>query len=126
MPRFRFKIRALMTLVAIVAIANGAVVLTHRRTQYLRERAYYHSTASHQLEMDAGFSFCCFGIPSERSEQIARERSAKRTLQLAAAEYHRLLGLKYQAAAARPWYPVSSDPPAPPLANPKLVSADDY
>jgi hypothetical protein len=126
MPRFRFQIRALMAFVAIVAVTHGAVILNQRRTQDLRERAYYHNAASHQLEMDAGFSFCGFGIPSERSEQLARKRAAERKLQLTASEYHRLLSSKYQAAAAQPWYPISSDPPPPPLANPKLVTADDY
>jgi hypothetical protein len=29
------------------------------------------------------------------------------------AEYHAALGRKYAAAAARPWFPVSSDPPPP-------------
>ena len=116
-----------MALSPSLPLPTAIVILSHRRAQYLRERAYYHSAASHQLEMDARYSsFCGFGIPPEHREQLARERIAERTLQLAAAEYHRLLGLKYQAAAARPWYRISSDPPPPPLANPKLVSADDY
>ena len=126
MPRYRFHIRALLAVVAVAAVASGGVVLTDRRTQALRERATYHAAASHQLELDARFFFCGFGISRERSEQIASKRAAERNLQLSAAEYHRLLSVKYQAAAARPWYPVSSDPPPPPLANPKLVTADDY
>ena len=76
--------------------------------------------------MDTEFFICGFGMSPLRAAQIARERAAKSNLQLSAAEYHRVLSVKYQAAAARPWFPVSSDPPPPPLANPKLVSADDY
>ncbi len=123
MRRIRFQIRALMAVVAVVAIASGAGVLTHQRAQAFRERAYYHYAASHQLEMDAGFSFCSYG---RRDEQVERKRDAERKLQTAAAQYHHSLSLKYQAAAAHPWYLVSSDPPAPPLANPRLVSANDY
>lgn len=126
MPRFRFQIRVLMAVVALVAVGVGAGVLHRRRTEAFRERAYYHNAVSHQLEMEARFSFCLFAIPRERREQLERERTPKRELQTAAARYHHLLSLKYQAAAAHPWYPVSADPPPPPFANPKLVSADDY
>jgi hypothetical protein len=126
MPRFRFQIRVLMAIVALVAVAVGAGILHRRRTESFRERAYYHNAVSHQLEMDARFFWCHFAISPERRVELERERTAKRTLQTAAARYHHLLSLKYQAAAARPWYPVSADPPPPPFANPKLVSADDY
>ncbi len=126
MPRVRFHIRALIAVVAVVAVVSAGVVLTHRRSQAFRDRASYHAAASHQLEMEARFWLCGFGISPERIEQTAREWTADKNRQRSAAEYHRRLSVKYQAAAARPWYPVSSDPPPPPLANPKLVSADDY
>jgi hypothetical protein len=119
MPWFRFQIRALMAVVALIAVATGLGVGLKRRSESFRGRAYYHNAVSHQLKVEAGFSFC------SRGARLA-SRTAERELQMAASEYHRLLGLKYQTAAALPWYPVSSDPPPPPLANPKLVSADDY
>ncbi len=111
-----------MAAVAVVAVLSGGGVLNQRRAQAFREKASYHAAAGHQLEMDASFCLCGF----IRAERIAPERAAERNLQLSAAEYHRVLSVKYQAAAARPWYPVCSDPAPPPLANPKLVSADDY
>ena len=85
MPRFRFQIRVLMAVVALVAVGVGAGVLHRRRTEAFRERAYYHNAVSHQLEMEARFSFCLFAIPPERASN-SRERTAKRELQTAAGD----------------------------------------
>jgi hypothetical protein len=125
MRAFRLKIRSLMVLVGIAAALCGAVEM-RRRSQTLRERAAYHFAAGHQLEMDCRSFICGFGMSPERLAEIARQRADKQKLLMAAAEYHRVLERKYRSAAARPWLPIESDPPAPPEGNPKLVSADDY
>lgn len=125
MRAFRLRIRSLMVLVGIAAAFCGAGEM-RLRSQRLRERAAYHFAASHQLEMECTSFVCGFGMSAERLAEITRQRTDKHKLLMAAAEYHRGLERKYLSAAARPWLPIESDPPAPPEGNPKLVTADDY
>jgi hypothetical protein len=115
-----------MMVVVGIAAAFCAAAEMRRRSQSSRERAAYHFAARHQLEMDCRSFVCGFGMSQERLEEIARLRADEQKLLIAAAEYHRGLERKYLSAAARPWLPIKSDPPAPPKGNPKLISADDY
>ena len=97
-----------------------------RAQSFVAQSAEYHLAASHQLEMENRFFVCGFGISAERLEEIARRRAAEQNVVSTAAEYHRMLSVKYQSASRRPWLSMEDDPPAPPKGNPALVTADDY
>jgi hypothetical protein len=121
----RWRLRAMMVIVAVAAVSCGVVALK-RRSQSLRDRAHYHLAASHQLEVECQRFFCGFGMTADRLEEINRKRAEEQRFLLAAAAYHRSLQAKYEAAARRPWLSEGADPPAPPYAFPAIVSADDY
>ena len=123
--RFRYRLRTLMALVAVVAgaLAYGE---TQRRGRTYRAQAWYHVAASHQLADESRWAFCTFGFPERQVEAIRASRSAERTALLMASEYHRQLRAKYERAARRPWLPVAPDPLPPPGGNPAIITADDY
>jgi hypothetical protein len=123
--RFRWRIRTLMVLVAVVAGATAFCEMRRRERAY-RDRAWYHLAASHQLARDSRWHLCTFGLPERQAEAIRSRESAERTALSTAAEYHRRLRAKYERAAQRPWLPVEPDPPPPPGGNPAIVTADDY
>ena len=125
MRRPRWRLRAMMAIVAVAAVSCGVVALK-RRSQSLRDRAFYHFAASHQLEFECRSFFCGFGLPADRLDEINRKRAEEQRFLRAAAAYHRSLQAKYESAARRPWLSEGADPPAPPYAFPAIVTADDY
>jgi len=122
---FRWRIRTLMVIVAVVAV-SAAFEEIRRRGQGYRLRAQYHLAASQQLDRDGRRFVCGYGLTDERLEVIEVRRNAEWRVIQDAVGYHSRLHATYQLAAERPWLPVDSDPPPPPGANPVLASAEDY
>jgi hypothetical protein len=114
-----------MVLVFIVAASLAARGELQRRRQSFMARAEYHEAARRQLESECR-GFCMFGLTHERIAAVERELNRARETRSDAIEYHAILGARYRAGAGRPWFPIRSDPPAPPLSNPRLISADEY
>jgi hypothetical protein len=114
-----------MALVAVAAAALAARGEIERRRQSFTARAEYHEAARRQLEFECR-GFCMFGLSPERIAAVQRELSKARETRSEAIEYHAILSARYRAGAGRPWLPIQSDPPAPSLSNPRLISADEY
>ncbi len=125
MNLFRWRIRTLMAVVAIVAILS-TVEETRRRGQSYRLQAEYHLAASRQLANESNCFLCGFGLTEQRREAIEARRTAERSVVQEAVEYHTRLHRKYQLASETPWLTVDPDPPPPPRGNPTLATADDY
>jgi hypothetical protein len=79
----------MMIVVAIVAIPLTSLVALRRRSEAFARISLAHFGASNRLH------------PPRRHGPIPL------------ADWHVSLGLKYQAAARRPWLPVAPDPPKP-------------
>lgn len=86
----RFRIRTMMILIALCAIACLPAVVAEREERFRRLMRYHKSR---QFAVDDQ------PIPPP----ISRER----------AEWHWRMEEKYRRAADRPWLPVKPDPPAP-------------
>jgi hypothetical protein len=114
----------------MVVVAVAAVLATieevRRRGERYKLRAHYHLAASHQLDMDRRTFICGYGMSEAHLEAIRIRREAEWKVAQTAIDYHDRLLAKYRHAAERPWLSVGSDPPPPPEANPKIVTADDY
>ena len=94
LPRFRFTIRRMMVLVAVVAII---VALT------LRMAARHHMMIIHIQSWgeNRGFSHNPNLAPAEQARALRRVK-----------HHWELIG-KYQRAARYPWLPIEPDPPEP-------------
>jgi hypothetical protein len=114
-----------MALVAVVAATLTARGELERRRQSFMASAEYDEAAHRQLKSECR-GLCMFGLPPERVAAVERELSKARETRSEAIEYHAILSARYRAGAGRPWLPMQSDPPAPPLSNPRLISADEY
>jgi hypothetical protein len=88
----RFRLRALMVAVAIVAVLLGLWAGIERRRADFRRIARYHSYRNLGLLVDS--------------------RSLT-PLELRRDEWHAALAKKYTRAARYPWLPVEPDPPEP-------------
>jgi hypothetical protein len=97
-----------------------------RRGERFSLIAQYHLAASHQLDMDRRSFVCGYGMSEAHLEAIRIRREAEWKVAQTAMDYHDRLHAKYRIAAQCPWRPVGPDPPPPPGANPKIVTADDY
>jgi hypothetical protein len=122
---FRWRIRMLMVLVAVVALAAALEEMRRRGKRY-RLCAEYHLAASQQLDRDRRSFLCGYGLSEEQMARMQAARKVDWEVVQHAVDYHARLHAKYQVAARRPWLPVDFDPPPPPRANPRLASADDY
>jgi hypothetical protein len=93
-----------MVAVAVVAFGLLAIEMTRRHARYLQLAAYHRSQII---------------APTQSIDQRRRvvrwiDRDGKVIGKRPRLDYwHEELGMKYQLAAARPWYSVEADPPAP-------------
>ena len=88
MPRFRFTVRRMMVVVAIVAIL---IALKVRRDRFVALAAHY----AMKEELTLGTADAV--LASDRAKAARRER----------------LRVTYTRAARYPWLPVAPDPPEP-------------
>jgi hypothetical protein len=91
--RFQLGLRAMMVLVAVVALGMAGVHASQRRSEFKR-RALLHTALSYGGSCGHGRK-----VPEEEARESSR--------------YHAGLARKYQIAAERPWLSVSPDPPKP-------------
>ncbi len=113
MPVIRLRLRILMILVAVVALAHGGWI-AKRRYDAIRK---HHEFWYHEHEYVAGWARAAASNleRSETSDRMAphdwyvQEISRMRRYEA----YHRVLSLKYRAGADRPWMPVSANPKLP-------------
>ncbi len=103
MPRFRFAIRRMMVVVAVVGIACGFEVLRRRRDDGIQKVATH---GDREAFFRAGAEFRAEPRDARREEDIRRKS-------LAASRRHARLKLKYERVARYPWLPVEPDEPAP-------------
>ncbi|HWE35692.1 MAG TPA: hypothetical protein VG406_03905 [Isosphaeraceae bacterium] len=87
--KFQVRLRTLLILVALVALALGAESLLRWRDVYRRK-----------LNEHALIADLCDG-PGTTTELLRK------------AAFHRELAQKYEQAARHPWSPVAPDPPEP-------------
>jgi len=120
MIRFRWSIRTVMAVVAVMAAALKGYEL-HERGRSYRLLAAHHLAASHSNRAISGRPLFCSN--ARKAGQV--ETNTERGQALTAARCHEALYDKYIRAAERPWLPVEPDPP-PPIPDPALVSADEY
>jgi hypothetical protein len=104
LPRLRFRIRWMMTVVALVAVLMGGFRLWRLRESY-RQQAAWHR----RLEVSSGRIARYAGAMS----RIGIEPPGAGAALSKRAEYRAKMRQKYEQAAARPWLPVEPDPPAP-------------
>ena len=124
MHDFHCRIKSLMGVVAIAALALTRHEML-RRAEYYRSQASYHLAASRQLADGDGGFLCGYGIKDRPIEANVVPQSAERRIAMEASEYHGRLAARCQHASERPWLSVNRDPP-PPGSYPRLLSADDY
>jgi hypothetical protein len=101
----RLALWQLMAFVAVEAMILGvAIELKQRRTRFLRLAAYHRSQViAPEQQVD-------------HNRRVVRwiDRDGGMLVERPRLDYwHEELAHKYQAASARPWYPVEPDPPAP-------------
>jgi hypothetical protein len=85
----RMTIRRWMIVMVIVAVALGVLVTLRRAADFMRLAAL-HRDVAHWIRRSPG--------PGADPKLIA---------------HHEDLARKYERAAARPWLPIDTDPPAP-------------
>jgi len=136
LTRVRISVRRMMILVAVVAcllsgviwctrMRNLSAVYRHRAIDYGKSEETYRQLAEGEID-GAGWYTGTDGTHIEN--EIPGETVAARTARLVKLRsYYSGLNLKYLHAAARPWMPVSDDPPDPetPFVAP-VLSADGY
>jgi hypothetical protein len=107
MSRFRFTIRRMMVVVAIVAVICGGGSYAWRREQLRRRLEGYHWKISHhsQMERSSITAIVESNVPTGPDE-LARLNSVRTA-------YHASMRRKYQRAAVRPWQGIEPDPPEP-------------
>jgi hypothetical protein len=90
----------------MVAVAVAALPVESLRCLILARshRAQAQALDSEAYAIGLQFHGCTVGL-----EHLVRERITK----LRGRNYHEALATKYERAAARPWFPVAPDPPAP-------------
>jgi hypothetical protein len=141
-PRFRFTLRRIMIVVAVLAILVGAE-RTHHRWQYYRKRAAWHDLQARNFagtasvlaksaqELAAGRSaFPVFGEFDEPVELVGNPQEvAKREMEYLKrtaaeyseyADYHLSMARKWERGASKPWILVSGDPVPPYFAGMKV------
>jgi hypothetical protein len=91
-PPYRFRLRSLLILVALVAIGLGGMRWTSRRASEFGRLALDYRDSAKMSEV-------AFATGNRRLGPIA--------------VYQRKLQRKYEYAAAYPWLPVAPDPPPP-------------
>lgn len=101
-PRLRFRLHALLVLIAMAAVAMGGIVGLRRRGEMLQRKASFHSREA-QSAADVAWGYRRFaGGNAEEAARFGRLHA-----------YHLGLRRKYEQAANRPWLPVTTDPASP-------------
>jgi hypothetical protein len=112
LPHPRFTLRALIALVAVVAVTLGGF-LEYRRL--MRKAAEYRARA----EDHAGIEQTLWTIIEKSGPNSPVDLSpgkglrSKRFTAQAVADHEMALRIKYERAADYPWLPVEPDPPEP-------------
>jgi hypothetical protein len=105
LPSVRFTVRRMMITVAVVALWLIPITFMERQHRF-RRLAQYHR--------DAGGGPFFISLLSPEGEAYLNELGRKASLlSPERLKWHRELADKYGQAAARPWLPVSPDPPPP-------------
>ncbi len=101
--RFQFRLRTLLIVIGIVAIALGL----WRRSDLLRREAAFHEK-EYRRYVGESFNFVRGDI------RVDGGPIAPFAVHLGKlADYHGQMQEKYENAAKYPWFPVPSDPPPP-------------
>ncbi len=100
--RFQFRLRTLLIVIGIVAIALGL----WRRSELLRREAAFHEK-EYRRYIGERFNFTRFHIRVDGPIAPFAVHLGK------LADYHGQLQEKYENAARYPWLPVPADPPPP-------------
>jgi hypothetical protein len=107
----RFRLRAQMIAVAVVAVLLGGDAFRRRRTDRLALARYHAGEArfnvSHAGLWERGQDGGCMEVRDATPEGYARAAAECRLL----AAHHAALSLKYERAARYPWLPVGPNPP---------------
>src|SRR5690242_12273273 len=111
----RLRLRALLILVALLAVALGIATIRWRRISYARA-ASFHARESERLNRES-LSACLDELRAERyapkrsaiEQERLREQSRSEWLQRLA-EWHGQLSQRYERAAAHPWLPAGPYP----------------
>ena len=107
--RWRWRVRSLMTLVAVAGVAFG---IARRRDTFLARADYYDASSKaciilrDEVDRRHGAPSSPAGSPRERERRRLDRYMRWRQYQVEMAE-------KYRQAARYPWLPVAPDPPAP-------------
>jgi hypothetical protein len=111
-PRVRFKVRAMMASVAILAVLMGTFVeygRLSRKSADLRARVEEHAGLEQTLRWTIATSGADAPIDISAGPGIRSKRFSAR----AGAEWQAALRRKYERAARYPWLSVDADPPEP-------------
>jgi hypothetical protein len=112
LPRFRFTVRRMMVVVAIVGTLFGFTAIGIRRSAFLR-RAEAHGKAAREQEAIAEYLAIArtYKINAAGTGFILTPDWSGRAKALRS--YHDQLQNKYLRAARYPWLPVAPDPHMP-------------
>jgi hypothetical protein len=92
LPRLLYRMRSLLILIALEAVALGGIRWVDRRASYFRRLAWDYRDSAKLSEIS-------FATGDRRLGPVA--------------VYQRKLQRKYEYAATHPWFPVPPDPPPP-------------
>jgi hypothetical protein len=109
----RFRLRALMIAVAILALLAFGESMRRRRGRY-RVLAEYHALSERSYAMFARMYRETLPFPTdEPGAALSPAARAKAERAEAGGAYHAAMRRKYEHAARSPWLPVEPDPPPP-------------
>ena len=105
MPRFRFTIRRMMVVVAVIAIVLGVLGLWQRSAAFgsIAERHSEEELSFIALALDALTARDGPRLPTGLTQRMLMSRDV----------HHHKLARKYRRAARYPWLTVEPDPPEP-------------
>ena len=113
LPRFRFTVRRMMAVVAIVGLMI-AVGVVYRRAVFFRERTRHHTD---EVWRHSWFAMEQMGMAYRRAlegDNLSaglHKDEAQREWEMVS--HHRGWGMRFEAASWRPWLPVEPEPAEP-------------
>lgn len=119
LPRFRFTVRGMMIVVAIIGTGFGGYRMHRHRLRSLGRAQSHAESESHcsfmWSEVPAYPDFRWPGDlrPSRTPDEIRKAVEVARSSWDRKIEYHAARRRKYERAARYPWFPVAPDPPEP-------------
>ena len=114
LPRVRFTVRRMLTVVAIVALGFGMIRLWATRQLYLEKAAEHAGFRAHVLRSPESIAYWEARWKDQREGLPARYPwPAGPPFVPAIAKYHHAMRIKYERAARYPWLSVDVDPPKP-------------